>query len=69
MKFLDFDDKKLSRLPRGGSPVAYIVINFSGEDVKFELLIKGNYKLYLQMSTKDSKDALSPYEARMYVVD
>ena len=52
-----------------GSPVAYIVINFSGEDVKFEPLIKGNYKLVLTNVDKDSKDALSPYEARMYVVD
>ena len=40
-----------------------------GEDVKFEPLIKGNYKLVLTNVDKDSKDALSPYEARMYVVD
>ena len=49
MKFLDFDDKKLFTFAKEapGSPVAYIVINFSGEDVKFEPLIKGNYKLVL----------------------
>ena len=71
MKFLDFDDKKLFTFAKEapGSPVAYIVINFSGEDVKFEPLIKGNYKLVLTNVDKDSKDALSPYEARMYVVD
>ncbi|KAK6456191.1 alpha-glucosidase maltase [Scheffersomyces xylosifermentans] len=72
-KILDFDNEKLftyvKHQPNVDSPQAYVVLNFSIDTVKFEKLIEGQFKLVHSNVDKVDDDFLSPYEARLYIVD
>lgn len=47
---------------------AYVVLNFSEDEVKFEKLVEGDYKL-VNTNVKDPGEFLGPYEGRVYIVD
>lgn len=75
-EILDFDNEQLftyvKTLENAKSPKAYVVLNFSTTDVKFEKLVEGgSYKL-INCNVKESEmveDRLSPFEGRVYIVE
>ncbi|QRG39018.1 alpha-glucosidase [Candidozyma auris] len=70
LNVLDFDNEKTFTFTKTqNKDIAYIVLNFTEEDVKFEKLVKGDYSLVLSNVDNADSDILSPYEARVYIVD
>ncbi|ABN67312.1 alpha-glucosidase maltase [Scheffersomyces stipitis CBS 6054] len=73
MKILDYENQKtftyLKLNENALSPKAYIVLNFSNEEVNFEKLINGDFELVLSNVDVINEQKLSPFEARLYIVD
>ncbi|KAI5955631.1 MAL6 [Candida jiufengensis] len=74
-EILDFDNKQtftyVKSLKDAKSPKAYVVLNFSKDNAKFERLIDGQYELISTNVDKDEFDEekLSPFEGRIYIVN
>ncbi|CAK9438823.1 uncharacterized protein LODBEIA_P30470 [Lodderomyces beijingensis] len=74
-KILDFDNDKtftyVKSVPYAESPAAYIVLNFSNQDVPFKKLTDGSFKL-INCNAADSEfveERMSPFEGRVYLVE
>lgn len=52
-------------------PQAYVVLNMSNDDMKFEKLVEGDFKLISSNVSDDVlvEEILTPYEGRIYIVD
>lgn len=71
-KILDRENLKVFTFVKGSSESdskAYVVLNFSDENQKFEKLVEGDYKLVNTNVDEVDEDVLTPYEGRIYIVD
>ncbi|EER30299.1 alpha-glucosidase [Candida tropicalis MYA-3404] len=74
-EILDYDNEKtftyVKELQNADSPKAYVVLNMSGDQVKFNPLIKGDFRLIVSNVSQSElvENTLTPWEARVYIVD
>ncbi|WPK25068.1 hypothetical protein PUMCH_002369 [Australozyma saopauloensis] len=69
LEILDYENKQVfSYLKVGTTETAYVVLNFTSSDVKFNKLVEGDIELVLTNQDKFREGVLSPYEARVYTV-
>lgn len=70
IKVLDLENEQVFSYEKTqGSTKAYVVLNFTSENVKFESLYKGDVNLILSNEKSPEEGTLSPYEARVYIVN
>lgn len=66
---LDTENKKtFTYLKQGQNQTAYIVLNFTSEEVSFQPLIGGSFELICSNSKDIVEASLGPYEGRIYLV-
>lgn len=69
LEILDFDNPKMfSYLKKKEGKCAYVVLNFSLDQVPFVPLVDGDLELILGNEVNLNRDILSPYESRVYIV-
>lgn len=70
IKVLDLENEQVFSYEKTqGSTKAYVVLNFTSENVKFESLYKKDVNLILSNEKSPEEGTLSPYEARVYIVN